>query len=219
MELPVMERQGLSKGHLRPPAKRDPNKNREIEFQPLHSMLRARSLAIVGASEQSQYTTTILRCLQKSGFDGKIYAVNPKYGSVSGIQCFPDLSALPHPVDHAIVIVPAPAVLPALENAANGCVKSATVYAAGVGEGNEAVAHKRGNDLLELCAKTGLVVAGPNCMGANSWWTKLFLYPNPTLTDSAPGSVAGVFQSGGTVQIWAKAAIDRGVRFSYAISI
>ena len=77
---------------------------------------------------------------------------------------------------------------------------------------------KRGKDLLDLCTRTGLVVAGPNCMGANSWREKLFLYPNRQLAHSPPGSVAGVFQSGGTVQIWINAATDRGLRFSYAIS-
>ena len=192
--------------------------DKSATFKPLESLLRARSLAIVGATEQRQYPTIIYRNLRKSGFEGDIYAINPNYDFVWGERCFADFSSLPCPVDHAVVIVPAAAVLPALTDGAKAGLRSATIYAAGIGEGADADALKRGTALRDLCVNTGLIVAGPNCMGANSWREKLFLYPNRQLADSPAGTVAGVFQSGGTVQIWVNAAIDRGLRFSYAIS-
>ena len=68
---------------------------------------------------------------------------------------------------HAAVIVPAPYVIPVVEDAVRHGVKSATVYAAGVGDGNDPESLKRGRRLKEICAANDLVVAGPNCMPAS----------------------------------------------------
>src|SRR5439155_542810 len=45
-----------------------------------------------------------------------------------------------------------------------------------------------------------------------------FGYPNTDLCRLAPGSVACIFQSGGLLQFWMKAAAERGLRYSYCIT-
>ena len=55
-------------------------------------------------------------------------------------------------------------------------------------------------------------------MGSYSYREKLFAYPNTELCKVPAGPVAGIFQSGGTMQFWLKSASDRGLRFSYAVS-
>src|SRR5262249_62021148 len=67
-------------------------------------------------------------------------------------------------------------------------------------------------------AKSRLRVAGPNCMGAYSYRERLFGYPNADLCRLAPGPVACIFQSGGLIQFWMKAAAGRGPRYSYCIT-
>ena len=67
-------------------------------------------------------------------------------------------------------------------------------------------------------AKSRLRVAGPNCMGAYSYRERLFGYPNTELCRLAPGSVACLFQSGGTIQFWMKSAAERGLRYSYCVT-
>ena len=180
--------------------------------------LRARSIALVGASEQAKWPRDIYASLRDGGFAGKIYPINPKYRELWGIPCHPDFAALPSPAEHAAVIVPARHVISILEDGVRHGLKSATVYAAGVGDGSDPESLERGRRLKEICMATDLLVAGPNCMGANSWREKLFLYPNTSIAKLEAGSVAVAFQSGGTLQFWVQSAGDRGVKFSYAVS-
>src|SRR5206468_10405638 len=70
----------------------------------------------------------------------------------------------------------------------------------------------------DLVAKSRLRVAGPNCMGAYSYRERLLGYPNTDLCRLEPGSTACIFQSGGTIQFWMRAAAERGLRYSYCRS-
>jgi acyl-CoA synthetase (NDP forming) len=187
-------------------------------FKSAERTLRARSVALVGASERAKWPSDIYAGLRDGGYPGKIYPINPKYRELWGIPCYPDFSALPSPVEHAAVIVPARNVVPVLEDGIAHGVKSATVYAAGVGDGVDPESIERGRRVKKLCSMGDVVIAGPNCMGAHSWREKLFLYPNASIAKLPAGSVGVAFQSGGTLQFWVQSAGDRGVKFSYAVS-
>ena len=187
-------------------------------FKPISTILSARSVAIVGASERARWPGIIYSNLRECGYGGKVYPVNPRYREIWGVKCHPRLDAVGEPVDHAVIIVPAASVLDVIADGVKAGVKSATVYAAGIGDGETAEAQDRGRRLAEICAQSGLIVAGPNCMGAMSWREKLFLYPNRDVANLAPGAVGVVFQSGGTLGYWVQSSGARGIRFSYAIS-
>jgi acetyltransferase len=116
------------------------------------------------------------------------------------------------------VIVPSRAVASVLADAEVAGIRSATVYSAGLGEGEDAHSKERGRWLARFVAQSKLRVAGPNCMGAMSFRERLFAYPNAELWKLPPGPVGVVFQSGGTLQFFMRSAADRGLRFSYAIS-
>ncbi len=117
-----------------------------------------------------------------------------------------------------LVIVPAPAVQGVLETGVAAGLKSATVYAAQLGEGNDPEIVARGTALKALIERSGLVMCGPNCMGFNALREKNFGYPNTDLCALTPGSVAFVTQSGGTVQYIGSMGAHRGVNFNYLIS-
>src|SRR5262249_47332347 len=137
---------------------------------------------------------------------------------VWGIKCYPDLASLPEPPAHAFVIIPASGVQSVLETGVKAGLKSATIYAAQIGEGTDPEIVERGVALKGLIDKSGLLVCGPNCMGINAIREKNFGYPNADLCEAKPGSVAFVTQSGGTVQYIVGTGAHRGVKFSYAIS-
>jgi acetate---CoA ligase (ADP-forming) len=187
-------------------------------FRSVATTLAAKSLAIVGASERARWPSEIFRNLREFGYPGRIALVNPRQKSVFGQRCFPSLRALPEPVDHALVIVPAPEVPDVLTAAEETGVGSATVYASMLGDGDAPESKARGAWLEEFTAKSRLRVAGPNCMGAYSYRERLFGYPNTDLCRLAPGPVACIFQSGGLLQFWMKAAAERGLRYSYCIT-
>jgi acyl-CoA synthetase (NDP forming) len=187
-------------------------------FQSPERVLRARSVAIVGASDRARWPSNIYANLRANGFAGPVYPINPKYTEVWGTRCYPNFESLPEPADHALVIIPAKGVVDTLTEATAHGLKSATVYAANIGEGNDPEIVARGQALKALCARTGLVVAGPNCMGSMSVREKAFFYPNEDLCNIPAGPVAAVFQSGGTLQFWVQTAASRGMTFSYMIS-
>src|SRR5262245_11413435 len=187
-------------------------------FRSAVSTLQAKSLAIVGASERARWPSEIYKNLREFGYGGPIALVNPRQTHVFGERCHPSLKDLPQPVDHALVIVPASAVPGVLTDAEAAGVKSATVYASMIGDGDEPESKARGAWLADFVAKSRLRVAGPNCMGAYSFREKLLGYPNSDLCRLTPGSVACLFQSGGLVQFWMKAGAERGLRYSYCVT-
>jgi acetyltransferase len=190
----------------------------EGAFKSAASVLRPGSVALVGASERSHWPRIIFRNLRDYGFPGRVYPVNNRQSEVFGERCYPSLRDLPEPVDHAIVIVPAAAVADVLTDAERAGVRSATIYAAAMGDGQHPDSKRRGAWLKDFLAGSKLRVAGPNCMGAHSYREKLFAYPNSELGRFPAGSVGCIFQSGGTLQFWLRTGIDRGLRFSYGIT-
>jgi acetyltransferase len=187
-------------------------------LQPAASVLGAASVAIVGASERSRWASQIFENLRQFGYGGRIHLVNPRQPQVYGEACAPSLRAIGEPVDHAIVIVPAPSVLDVLTDAEAAGVRSATIYASALGDGESEASQARGLWLKDFLAKSKLRLSGPNCMGSFSYREKLFAYPNTELCRVPAGPVALLFQSGGIVQFWMKSAADRGLRFSYGVS-
>jgi acyl-CoA synthetase (NDP forming) len=181
-------------------------------------MLQATSVAIVGASERARWASQIFTNLRQFGYGGRIRLVNPRQQNVFGEECFASLRAIGEPVDHAMVIVPAAGVADVLADAEAAGVKSATVYASAFGDGESEPSRARGAWLTNFLATSRLRVSGPNCMGSYSYRERLFAYPNTELCSVPPGPVAGIFQSGGTMQFWLKTAADRGLGFSYAVS-
>jgi len=187
-------------------------------FRSVVSTLQAKSLAIVGASERARWPSDIYKALRDFGYPGRIALINRRQSEVYGQRCYPSLRDLPEPVDHALVIVPAAAVPGVLIDAEETGVKSATVYASMMGDGEEPESKARGAWLADFVAKSRLRVAGPNCMGAYSYRERLFGYPNTELCQLPPGPVACIFQSGGTIQFWMKSAAERGLRYSYCVT-
>jgi acetate---CoA ligase (ADP-forming) len=182
------------------------------------SMLCAESVAIVGASERARWPSQIFSNLRQFGYGGRVYLVNPRQREVYGERCYPSLRDVGEPVDHAMVIVPAASVAGVLTDGEAAGIKSATIYASAVGDGESEPSRQRGAWLKDFVATSKLRVSGPNCMGSFSFREKLFAYPNSELCSVPPGPVALLFQSGGIVQFWMKSAADRGLRFSYAVS-
>ena len=77
-----------------------------LRIDALESFLRPASVAVVGASERSTSSGgAVVRNLRRAGFAGRIVPVNPKGGSVDGLDSATSLSALGEPVELVIVAV------------------------------------------------------------------------------------------------------------------
>lgn len=182
------------------------------------SLLQAKSVVVVGASERAKWPSLIITNLKQNGFSGRLDLVNPRGGEVFGQKTHPRITDLPEAPDHAIIIVPAAAVPGVLEDAEKRGVKTATVYAAGLGDGDDPASVERGQWLKNFLATSKIRISGPNCMGAYSYRERLFAYPNAALCPLEAGPNGLIFQSGGTLQFFMGCGADRGLRYSYGVS-
>ena len=187
-----------------------------FQRRPVENVLSAKSVAIVGASPKGRWPMGIFRNLKKA-YNGKIFLINPNYQEIENLPCYPDLAALPEVPEELLILIPTRAVLGTLEEATKIGTKSATIYTAGFGEGDDPKGKERAQAMKELCERTGFVICGPNCMGSYSLPDGLWTFPTSTPL-LKKGPVGLIFQSGGSLGNWIKGATERGIGFTYAVS-
>lgn len=159
-------------------------------------LLRPRSVAVVGASRRTgTIGRAILENLKACGFAGPIYPINPAAGEVSGLGAFARVSDIGHPVDLAIIAVPAAGVEEVVDDCARAGVRAVVVISAGFGEVSPAgkAVERR---LRERARAAGMRLVGPNCMGVLNADPAVRL--NATFSPVFPpaGNVAMLSQSG-----------------------
>ena len=131
----------------------------------LHSFFNPRSVAIVGASPDStKIRGALLHLLQKNGYPGAIYPINPSYGEIDGLRCYPSAAAIGEAVDLALVAIPAGAVLPALEDCAAAGVRHAVIISSGFAE-DDAAPPDLQDKIAAFARSSGMRVCGPNAEG------------------------------------------------------
>src|ERR1700712_4382991 len=136
----------------------------------LDRLLAPRSIAVVGATDRPDaYGDTILRNLERMGFEGPLWGVNPSRESIRGIPCVPSLSDLPGPVDAVAIAVPAAGVPAIVAEAARLGCGGAVVISAGFGEVESGVGLER--ELREAAASGPIPIplCGPNGNGVVSF--------------------------------------------------
>src|SRR5260370_10986314 len=84
----------------------------------LDALFRPRSIAVIGASEKPTIGRRLIVSLDRLGFGGAIFPVNPNYQSVLGRQCYPSIAELPEAPDVAVFCLGDPLLLHALLPAA-----------------------------------------------------------------------------------------------------
>lgn len=162
----------------------------------LDPILAPRSIAVIGASRTpSTIGHQILANLLRYGYTGTVYPVNPATASVHSMKAWPDVTAIPDPVDLAVICVPKQHVLSVAEQCGARGVKGLVVISAGFREvGGEGVERER--QLMEVCGRFGMRLVGPNCMGVLNADPAVSM--NATFAPSMPpfGRAAFVSQSG-----------------------
>jgi uncharacterized protein len=72
---------------------------------PIKSFLAGKRFAVVGASrDREKYGNKVLRTYLQNGLDA--VPINPGGGEIEGLPSYPDLNALPEPVDGVSIITP-----------------------------------------------------------------------------------------------------------------
>lgn len=163
-------------------------------------------VAVIGASaDPSKLGHAVLKNILDSGYDGPVYAVNPKGGEILGVPVFPDITVIPDRVDLAVIVIPARLVAEELEQCGKKGCRGVIVISAGfreVGlEGKRAEQH-----LVQIAHRYGMDMLGPNCLGILD--TVIPINASFARTFPEPGTIAFMTQSGAlatAILDWAKA--------------
>jgi acetyl coenzyme A synthetase (ADP forming)-like protein len=164
--------------------------------RPLDPVLSPRSIAVVGASRSpNTIGHQILANLVKYGYTGTVFPVNPNAAAVHAIKAWRSMSAIPDPVDMALVCVPKDLVAQVAMEAGEKGVRAIIVISAGFREvDGDGVAREQ--ELVTICRRYGMRLVGPNCMGVLNADPAVSM--NATFAPSMPpfGHAAFVSQSG-----------------------
>lgn len=162
----------------------------------LSELFAPRSIAVLGASRRpGSVGASMFHNIIGAGFTGVVYPVNPSWPSVGGVRCYPTVSDLPEVPDLAVVIVPAPGVVRAVDELGRLGTRGVVVISSGFKEvGGEGIA--REEELVRVVRKWRMSLVGPNCFGVINTDPEVRL--NATFSDTMPteGNIAFVSQSG-----------------------
>jgi acetate---CoA ligase (ADP-forming) len=191
------------------------DRSRIEELGALVSMLEARSVAVVGASNrEGSPGLQMVHQLVSGGFEGKIYPVNPKYGDINGLRCYPSIAELPGGPDLALLGVPNATLEASLSEAAEAGARGAVIFAsAWEAPGDGPSLQDR---LGAIAREAGMDICGPNCMGFVNVERNLRALAFAEREDLEPGPVTWLSHSGSAFSALLHAR--RGFGFNLAVS-
>ncbi|MCE8007016.1 acetate--CoA ligase family protein [Aestuariivita sp.] len=126
---------------------------RRANFQRL---LKPRHIAFIGGRD----ATIAVREARRRGFQGQMWAVNPKRTDLDGVHCVPAIADLPEVPDAVYLAIPAGGVVTALRELAQMGVRGVVCFSAGFKETGDTRAEQA---LIEATGDMALI--GPNCYG------------------------------------------------------
>jgi acyl-CoA synthetase (NDP forming) len=179
----------------------------------LQSALAPRAVAVIGASDNPHKVGgRPILYLQKYGFRGAIYPVNPGRATVQGLRAFPRLEDLPESPELAIVAVAGEEAVRAVEACAARGVKVAVVMASGFGE-TGADGMRVQEAMVRTARRAGMRLIGPNCQGLANFATGVVANFSTIFheLEGRDGPVAIVSQSGANSQAIYTLVYEKGL--------
>ena len=180
-------------------------------------LINPASIVVVGGSDDLfKPGGKVLKNIIDGNYAGKLYVVNPKQDIIQGIKSYRDLNDIPE-TDLAILAISASLCLKAVEIlVGDKKTRAFIIISAGFSEaGTEGL--KLENDIVEIIAKVGGCLIGPNCIGVvTQSYQGVFTSPVPKLNSRGCDFVSG---SGATAVFIFESAMPKGLNFSSVYSV
>ncbi len=181
----------------------------------LDPLLRPSSIALLGATERpGSVGRQTIENLLRGRYPGPLYAVNPNYESVCGIQCYPNLAALPTTVEHVIFAISDARIEAVIDEVIAHGARAATIMSALVleNDGHPNLQQRVG----EKIHSAGLLVCGGNGLGFYNFSDRVWACGFDTRDTHQSGSVTLISHSGsGMAGI---VDVDERIDFNLAVS-
>ena len=187
----------------------------------IHEELRPiffpRSAAVVGVSQDTwKPGSSMLRALMRFGFEGPLYPVSARGGTLMGLEVYPSVQSLPEAVDVAFLFVPTQSLVDVVRQCKQRGVRGIVAFTGGFSETGTA----EGRALEEELKKEfdgSFRMIGPNCLGVYSPGGGVTQHPGESYSRRS-GDVAFIAQSGGLSEDFARAAPNFGFYCSKVVS-
>ncbi len=183
----------------------------------LKPLFAPKSVAVFGASERIDSVGQIVfQNMLQSGFQGALYAINPKHPEIQGCKAYASLSQINEPVELAVIATPPQTVPDIIDDCGKHDVKAAIIITAGfseIGEAGKALERR----VVENAKRHNIRLIGPNCLGILR--PEIGLNATFNKGSANPGNLAFVSQSGAlctAILDWAK---SNNVGFSSVVSM
>ena len=185
----------------------------------LEAIFRPNSVAVIGASNRvGTVGHDLFRNILLSGYCGTLYPVNPKATSIAGVHAYTSVGEVPDEIDLALIMVPAAAVAPVLEECGQKGVRGAVIVTAGFKEvGPEGAELER--RAVEVARKHKIALVGPNCLGVINTDADVLLNASFARCMPTHGNIAFLSQSGALCAGILDYARGRNIGFSKFISV
>jgi acetate---CoA ligase (ADP-forming) len=184
---------------------------------PLDAVLRARSVAVIGASRSpTKRGYQAVAALLASGYRGAIHPINPAGGEILGLPVHQSLDAIDVAPDLALLCTPAAQAPALVEACGRRGVAGAIVLAVGFGEREALDGAALEAALQQAAVQSGVRVVGPNTSGVLNPWLGLNVIG---VRGVAPGRMAVLGQSGNVALAALTEAGQYGAGFSAVIGV
>ncbi len=186
---------------------------------PLDSLLRPRSVAVIGASNRrASLGGMVTERLFAFRFTGKVFPVNPRQEAIHSVKAWPSILDVPDPVDCAVVVVPRDAVPAAIDQCIEKGVGAVILITSGFRETGEE-GRRLEREVFERLARAGIRAIGPNCMGLLNTSPAVSLDATFTPVPALPGPIGFASQSGALGVVVLGICEERGIGFSQFVSL
>lgn len=180
-----------------------------VDARAMGTLFYPESIAFIGASGQmGKWGHMLLTNTISGGYDGKVYLVNHKGGTIARRAVYRSIGEIPGSVDLAVVSIPAAHVMGLIPEMAKKGIRNMLLITSGFGETGTA-GKSLEQDLVAAAQKAGILILGPNTMGICN--PHINLYCTGSLVQPRAGSTAMVAQSGNMGTQLLAYAEDQGI--------
>jgi acetyltransferase len=182
----------------------------------LAPLFTPQSVVLFGASDRADSVGgVVFRNLLTSGFEGRIYGINPKRAEVQGHKAYSSIDDIDDTIDLAVVATPAKSIPAIVEACGERGIRMMLILSAGFREtGPEG--RKLEDRVTQMVRRYDIRLMGPNCLGIIRPDTGLNItFGN---NNAKPGNLAFVSQSGAICTAILDWAEKNGVGFSAVVS-
>jgi len=193
----------------------------EFLVRSLRTALDPNSIAVIGASDNpNKVGGRPLRFLQRFGFKGDIFPINPTRVETQGLRTWAKLKDLPRAPELAIVALAGDDAFQALDDCADMGVKTAVVMTGGLTENDPVHGKEKERRMVERAHAKGMRIVGPNSQGMANFGTGAIASFSTMFMEVEPqDGPVGIISQSGAMSVVPYGLLRRrgiGIRHSHA---